>query len=72
MTIRLPLTLAILDGQLVNINQNTYVVPLLSIIETVVVDVDVTEYPGPATSGPLPVDPDSYPPPGGQPALRRR
>ncbi|NKB35281.1 MAG: chemotaxis protein CheA [Pseudomonadales bacterium] len=37
-TIRLPLTLAILDGQLVRIQQNTYVVPLLSIIETVVVD----------------------------------
>ena len=37
-TIRLPLTLAILDGQLVKINQYTYVIPLLSIIETVVVD----------------------------------
>jgi two-component system chemotaxis sensor kinase CheA len=37
-TIRLPLTLAILDGQLVNINDSTYVIPLLSIIETVVVD----------------------------------
>lgn len=37
-TIRLPLTLAILDGQLVKIHQNTYVVPLLSIVETVVVD----------------------------------
>lgn len=39
-TIRLPLTLAILDGQLVNIQNNTYVVPLLSIIETVLVDED--------------------------------
>ena len=37
-TIRLPLTLAILDGQLVRIHDSTYVIPLLSIIETVVVD----------------------------------
>lgn len=37
-TIRLPLTLAILDGQLVNIADETFVIPLLSIIETVVID----------------------------------
>lgn len=33
-TIRLPLTLAILDGQLVRIGDQTYVVPLVSIIES--------------------------------------
>ncbi len=33
-TIRLPLTLAILDGQLVRVGEGTYVVPLVSIIET--------------------------------------
>lgn len=33
-TIRLPLTLAILDGQLVKIGDETYVVPLVSIIES--------------------------------------
>lgn len=37
-TIRLPLTLAILDGQLVQVGTETYVIPLLSIIETLVVD----------------------------------
>lgn len=37
-TIRLPLTLAILDGQLVEVDKETYVIPLLSIIETLVVD----------------------------------
>lgn len=37
-TIRLPLTLAILDGQLVDVDKETYVIPLLSIIETLVVD----------------------------------
>ncbi len=34
-TIRLPLTLAILDGQLVRIGEETYVIPLLSIIESI-------------------------------------
>ncbi len=34
MLIRLPLTLAILDGQLVSVGQQTYVVPLTSIIES--------------------------------------
>jgi two-component system chemotaxis sensor kinase CheA len=33
-TIRLPLTLAILDGQLVRLGDETYVVPLVSIIES--------------------------------------
>ncbi len=38
--ITLPLTLAILDGQLVRVGAQVYVVPLLSIIETVQVDRD--------------------------------
>ncbi|MCI0507966.1 MAG: chemotaxis protein CheA [Gammaproteobacteria bacterium] len=33
-TIRLPLTLAILDGQLVRVGSETYIVPLISIIES--------------------------------------
>lgn len=33
--IRLPLTLAILDGQLVRVGRETYVVPLVSIVETI-------------------------------------
>ncbi len=33
-TIRLPLTLAILDGQLVQVNGQTFVVPLVSIVES--------------------------------------
>ncbi|GAB6039398.1 chemotaxis protein CheA [Endothiovibrio diazotrophicus] len=33
-TIRLPLTLAILDGQLVRVGRETYIIPLVSIIET--------------------------------------
>ncbi len=33
-TIRLPLTLAILDGQLVKVGKETYIVPLISIIES--------------------------------------
>ena len=33
-TIRLPLTLAIMDGQLVRLNQDPYVIPLISIVET--------------------------------------
>ncbi|QDG53582.1 chemotaxis protein CheA [Persicimonas caeni] len=33
-TIRLPLTLAILDGQLVQVGEQVYVVPLLSIVES--------------------------------------
>lgn len=34
-TIRLPLTLAIIDGMIVRVDQSTYIVPTLSIIETV-------------------------------------
>lgn len=37
-TIRLPLTLAILDGQLVTIGQHTYIIPLISIVESLQVD----------------------------------
>lgn len=33
-TIRLPLTLAILDGQLVRVGNHTYIIPLLSIVES--------------------------------------
>jgi two-component system chemotaxis sensor kinase CheA len=33
-TIRLPLTLAILDGQLVRVGQETYIIPLVSIVES--------------------------------------
>jgi two-component system chemotaxis sensor kinase CheA len=36
--IRLPLTMAILDGQLVRVRSETYIVPLLNIIESVVID----------------------------------
>ncbi|MEO0574277.1 MAG: chemotaxis protein CheA [Pseudomonadota bacterium] len=34
-TIRLPLTLAILDGQLVRVGDQSYIIPLVSIIETI-------------------------------------
>ncbi|BBP45415.1 chemotaxis protein CheA [Thiosulfatimonas sediminis] len=37
-TIRLPLTLAILDGQLCSVGSQTYVIPLVSIIESIQVD----------------------------------
>jgi two-component system, chemotaxis family, sensor kinase CheA len=37
-TIRLPLTLAILDGQLVRVGDETYIVPLLSIVESVFIN----------------------------------
>jgi two-component system chemotaxis sensor kinase CheA len=37
-TIRLPLTLAILDGQLVTLGKHTYIVPLISIVESLQVD----------------------------------
>lgn len=39
-TIRLPLTLAILDGQLVRVGNESYIVPLVSIIETIQVGAD--------------------------------
>jgi len=37
-TIRLPLTLAILDGQLVRVGKEIYIVPLLSIVESVFIN----------------------------------
>lgn len=37
-TIRLPLTLAILDGQLVRVGDDIYIVPLLSIVESVFIN----------------------------------
>ncbi|MEO2281338.1 chemotaxis protein CheA [Pseudoalteromonas pernae] len=37
-TIRLPLTLAILDGQLVRVDKHTYIVPLISIVESLQID----------------------------------
>lgn len=37
-TIRLPLTLAILDGQLVRVGENIYIIPLISIVESILVD----------------------------------
>lgn len=42
--ITLPLTLAILDGQLIRVNQEVYVVPLLSVVETVQIDRDKLNY----------------------------
>ncbi|TMO58754.1 chemotaxis protein CheA [Pseudoalteromonas aurantia] len=38
-TIRLPLTLAILDGQLVKVAQHTYIIPLISIVESLQIDI---------------------------------
>jgi len=40
LTIRLPLTLAILDGQLVRIGDEVYIISLLSIVETILVKKD--------------------------------
>ncbi len=37
-TVRLPLTLAILDGQLVSVGDETYITPLVSIIESLQID----------------------------------
>lgn len=39
-TIRLPLTLAILDGQLVRVGNETYIIPLVSIIESLEIEPD--------------------------------
>ncbi len=39
-TIRLPLTLAILDGQLVTIGEHTYIIPLISIVESLQIELD--------------------------------
>ncbi|OUS23327.1 hypothetical protein A9R01_16520 ['Osedax' symbiont bacterium Rs2_46_30_T18] len=37
-SIKLPLTLAILEGQLVRVHEDTYVIPLVSIVETIVIN----------------------------------
>jgi two-component system chemotaxis sensor kinase CheA len=37
-TLRVPLTLAIIDGQLIRVAEQCYVMPLLSIVETVEID----------------------------------
>ncbi|NVK24903.1 MAG: chemotaxis protein CheA [Gammaproteobacteria bacterium] len=37
-TIRLPLTLAILDGQLITVGKNVYIIPLVSIVESLQID----------------------------------
>ena len=39
-TIRLPLTLAILDGQLVKVSDQTYIIPLVSIVESLQINMD--------------------------------
>lgn len=43
-TIRLPLTLAILDGQLIRIGSETYIFPLVSIVESIQVSEDNVNY----------------------------
>lgn len=40
-TIRLPLTLAILDGQTVSVGEETYIIPLVSIIESIQIQPDM-------------------------------
>jgi two-component system, chemotaxis family, sensor kinase CheA len=42
-TIRLPLTLAILDGQLIRVGNQTYIIPLVSIIESLQTNQDHTK-----------------------------
>lgn len=39
-TIRLPLTLAILDGQLITVGNNVYIIPLVSIVESLQIDIN--------------------------------
>ena len=39
-TIRLPLTLAILDGQLITVGSNVYIIPLVSIVESLQIDIN--------------------------------
>jgi len=45
-TIRLPLTLAILDGQLVSVGKQTYIIPLISIIESMEIQKNDISYVG--------------------------
>jgi two-component system, chemotaxis family, sensor kinase CheA len=42
-TIRLPLTLAILDGQLIRVGSQTYIIPLVSIMESLQTNADHTK-----------------------------
>ncbi len=37
-SVSLPLTLAILDGQLIRVHEETYIIPLVSIVETILAD----------------------------------
>ncbi len=39
-TIRLPLTLAILDGQLIRVGEHVYIIPLISIIESLQIELE--------------------------------
>jgi len=39
-TIKLPLTLAIVEGQMVRVGDQTYIIPLLSIIESIQIDLE--------------------------------
>ncbi|MCG8669028.1 MAG: chemotaxis protein CheA [Pseudomonadales bacterium] len=43
-TIRLPLTLAILDGQLISVGVQTYIIPLVSIVESLQVDTSLINH----------------------------
>lgn len=43
-TIRLPLTLAILDGQLVDVGNQTYIIPLVSIVESLQPNMELINY----------------------------
>jgi two-component system chemotaxis sensor kinase CheA len=43
-TIRLPLTLAILDGQLIDVGKQTYIVPLVSIVESLQPDMSLINH----------------------------
>lgn len=43
-TIRLPLTLAILDGQLIQVGDQTYIVPLVSIVESLQPDMNLINH----------------------------
>lgn len=43
-TIRLPLTLSILDGQLVSVGEQTFIVPLVSIVESLQVDTSLVNH----------------------------
>ena len=40
--IRLPLTLAIVDGQLIRVGDDIFIIPLLSIVESIQINPDLT------------------------------